>query len=122
VRIPTLEVGPLYLLRAAGAMVISAAIVGSFWAWVVREVLNPGFILAVFFGLGIGWVISESVSFATNHKRGVPLQMIAGIGGIVALLIRNIVLADTLLIGGDEVGYITAGAAALFAASRLKLW
>lgn len=124
-RVPTLDVGITHLLRAYGAAMVAGAIAGAAWAYFIQNVFAFGLFTAVIAGLGIGWVISEAISWASGRKRGPAMQGAAVYGAIIAYFARNIVLTDftdTLIIRGDEMGYITAIAAAIFGASRLKFW
>jgi hypothetical protein len=121
-RIPTLEVGLLDLVKAYGAAMVSGAAVGAVWAFVVRELFAFGLFASVGIGFGIGWVISEAIGAATNRKRGPAVQGAAVYGAIVAYFARNIVLVEGLILRGDEFGYIAVAVAAIFGASRLKVW
>ena len=79
---PTFDVSSTYLLRgvAAGAGV---ALVGSILAWLViwyvQVPLLPALLIA-----GLGYGIGESISLATNRKRGTRLKVAAGLCMLLA--------------------------------------
>src|SRR5690606_31261484 len=87
-RMPTLEVTPIYYARGMLAAAVSGARVG-----VALEVLmcgRGGFgLFTVVLGLGVGWVVSEAVTRATNYKRGPALQFCAALGVIMAYLLQE---------------------------------
>ena len=120
-RLPTLDVTPVYYLRAQVAAIVAGLVVGWFWAYVSGSRGAFGF-LTFFIGLGMGWAISEAISLATNRKRGTTLQFCAAAGALIAFLTRNLVLGLGPLPQGDLAiwSYITAFIAGAFAVSRLK--
>jgi hypothetical protein len=116
-RLPTFNVTPVYLARAFVAALVSGLAVGWFW-----ELITPrfgfGIFLAVFIGLGVGWIISEAVSLATNRKLGLGLQLVAVMGVAIAFLFQQ------FLLPGNDIDFgslIAAGVGVFFAASRLKI-
>jgi hypothetical protein len=116
-KLPQFEIGPLYLLRGAAAALLAGAGLGAVWG-----VILPGGI--GFFGLllaaGLGYVIAEAVSIATNRKSGPPLQVMAAGGVVAAYLIHNLVAGNELLPANDVFGYIAAIIAGAVAISRLR--
>jgi len=118
-RIPTLNITPVYYLRAQAAAIGAGLAVGWFWALATGPRGTIGF-FTFFIGLGIGWAISEAISLATNRKRGVALQFCAASGVLIAFLTRNLVLGFPLLPQGDIWAYVILIVAGGFAASRLK--
>jgi hypothetical protein len=84
-RIPTYNMQPGTYPRAIGAAVVAGLVLGFGWAFF-------NIITYIFFGLlagfGIGIVMGEAVSLATNRKRGPPLQVIAAGGVVLAYLVR----------------------------------
>jgi hypothetical protein len=78
-----------------------------------------GFFL-IFIALGIGYAVGEAVSAATNRKRATALQACAVGGVVLAFLVRNLIWAEALVVQGDPWGYLAAGFAAFYAASRVR--
>jgi hypothetical protein len=120
-RIPTGNVSPTYVARGLLAAIGSGAVIGAAWGYISEGTPFVGFFL-FFVALGIGWAVSEAISGATNHKRGPALQACAVGGVVLTYLVHNLVLGGPLLPQGDLWGYLATGAAAFFAASRLKLY
>ncbi len=114
--LPTFNVTPVYFARAQTAALLSGAGAGAIWAFVIPGFL--GFYAIIFIGLGLGWAVSESVSLATNRKRGLGLQVSAVMGVALAFLIHEVLSPNTLVVGLD---LVAAGIGAFFAASRLKI-
>ena len=117
-RLPTLDVSPVYLARGAGAALGAGIGVGVVWGFTLGGI-GLGF-LSIFVGMGIGWAIGEAVSLATNRKRSTTLAACAIAGVILAYLVRNVVIDVALLPRGDLWGYLAAGIASVYAASRLR--
>jgi hypothetical protein len=118
-RLPTVDVPISYALRGLAAALASGAAVGAFWGYAVGDLRFVGF-FTFLIALGIGWVISESVSAATNHKRGRVLQACAVAGVLLAYVLHNVVAGEAPLPAGDLWGYLATAVAAAFAASRLS--
>lgn len=117
-RPPTLDVSLLYLARGLGAALAGGAVIGAAWGYITGGGGFVGFFL-IFVALGIGWAIAEAISLATNRKRSTALQACAVAGVVVAYLVHNAVAGNALLPQGDFWGYLAAGFAAVYAASRL---
>ncbi len=116
-KLPQFEVGPVYLLRAAGAALAVGVGLGAVWgALLPRRVTFFELFLAAF----IGYLIAAAVSAATNRKSGPPLQVIGAGGAIAAYLVRNLVIGDALLPTDDLFGYIAVIVAGAVAISRLR--
>jgi hypothetical protein len=118
-RIPTVDIAPLFIARGLGAALLAGLAVGAFWGYATGGRGFVGFFL-FFIALGIGWAISESVSLATNRKRGLPLQVCAVVGVVLAYLVQNVIAGDSILPAGDIWGYFAAVIAAVFAWQRLS--
>ena len=116
-KLPQFEVGFVYLLRGAAAALGTGAALGAVWG-----ALLPGRIgfLELFLAAGLGYVIAEAVSAATNRKAGTALQVIAAGGALAAYLARNLVIGDGLLPTDDLFGYIATIVAGAVAISRLR--
>ena len=120
-RIPTVDIKPIFIARGLAAALISGAAIGAFWGYAIgggRE-FRLGFLL-IFLAMGIGWAISETVSLATNRKRGYVLQISAALGVVLAYAIHNVVAGAGIAPAGDLWGYIAMVIAAAFAWSRLS--
>ena len=78
---------------------------GVMYMWVLREPLL--FMLAF---AGLGFMIGESVGIATNRKRGVRLQYVAGGGVVIAYLTFSALVGVTVFTAliGAVVGVILA--------------
>jgi hypothetical protein len=118
-RIPTVDVAPLFIARGLGAALAAGAAVGAFWGYAAGERNFVGF-FTFFIALGIGWAVSETVSLATNRKRGQVLQGCAVLGVVLAYVAHNVVVGDPPLPAGDIWGYLVTVIAAAFAWQRLS--
>ncbi len=115
-KLPQMELGPVFLLRAIGVAAAAGAITGAIWGLVVPDAVGF-FALAI--GAGVGYAVGESISLATNRKVGTTLQVIAGVGVVLAYLVHNAVGTDIL--PGDEFWELLAVALGIvIAAGRLR--
>jgi hypothetical protein len=119
-RLPTVDVQPIYVLRGLGGALAAGLAVGAAWGYAFGELRRVGFLFLFVIALGIGWAISESVSLATNRRRGVALGACAVIGVALAYVVHNVVAGDSLLPRQDTWGYLITIGAAIFAVSRLR--
>jgi hypothetical protein len=115
-RLPTFNVTPVFFARGMTAALVSGIGVGVLWAFFTGGVSFGGFFL-IFIGVGVGWAVSESVSLATNRKRGLGLQVCAVLGVALAYLVHEAIAPGTAIVRFD---LLAAGIAAFFAASRLR--
>ena len=81
-RQPTFDVRPFYYLRAALAGGVTAVIGGIVWGLLLN--LSVPF-LPWLAALGVGYLVGEAISVASNRKRGTGLIVVAG--GCMALAI-----------------------------------
>ncbi len=85
-RLPTFRVSSSYYLRAAGAALGMAAIVGIAWGFF------NGLLSFIYFNLilaaGVGYAIGEVTSLAVNRKRGTPLAIIGSIAVVICYLVN----------------------------------
>jgi hypothetical protein len=116
-RLPQFEVKPLYLLRGIGAAV--AAGVGTGLAWGLLLPGDYGF-FTIILGAGVGYVVGESVSLATNRKLAPILQLTAAFGVVLAFVIRNILWTSAVLVVDDLFGYIAVVIGIIVAMGRLR--
>ena len=87
-KLPTYRMSSGYYLRAIGAALGIAIVVGLIWGVIDR------FLLSYFFGFfslilaaGVGYAIGEVVSLAVNRKRGTPLAVIGSLAMLIAYLV-----------------------------------
>jgi hypothetical protein len=121
-RLPTFNVTPEFFARGMGAAIVSGAVVGGLWALLIGGAGGFG-LFSILIGLAIGWAVSESVTRATNLKRGLGLQLCAVLGVALAYLVQEnltpggISFRGGLLFQGDIIAALVGAA---FAASRLR--
>jgi hypothetical protein len=84
-RVPTYQVSGKYYLRAAGAAVGLAIVIGLLWG-LARYIPFVGFFNFIIGGLA-GYAIGEGISLATNRKSGIVLAVIGGITVVAAYCI-----------------------------------
>lgn len=82
-KVPTYDVPAPYYLRAFGAGLMTSVICSIF-----VEIL-PMFFLSFFAALIAGGIIAEVISRVTRYKRGVGLQIVAGISIILGYLLGS---------------------------------
>jgi hypothetical protein len=124
-RLPTYNIPPRIMARAGVAAALGGAALGGLWA--VLFPFGLGFYFGLFLGLGLGYALGELVSVAANRKAGLPLQVLAAGGVIVAFLVRDAVLASTLrdvaiddLLRRDSFGYVVVILAIVVAVNRVR--
>ncbi len=116
-KLPQFELGPLWLARGALAAFVSGAGVGLLWGFLLPAGL--GF-FTIFLGLGVGYAISEAVSWATNKKAGTYLQIEAALGVVLAYVVRNLIAETAIVPTNDLSGYIAVVVGIIMAANRLR--
>jgi hypothetical protein len=124
-RLPTFNVTPAFFARGMTAALLSGIGVGVLWAFFTGGTNFGGIFVTFFIGLAIGWAISESVSLATNRKRGLGLQVCAVLGVALAYLVYEFVgpgTASPVAEGSlrERLDILAAAVGAFFAASRLR--
>ena len=91
VRSPIYSVPPLFLARAVGVS-LAIGIGGGLALLILGPVLLFGSILLYPAAMaGLGYLVSEGISAATNRKRGRPLQFVAAGGVLVATVVVIVV-------------------------------
>ena len=108
-KLPTYDVPVALLLRAAAAALLIGVSGGLAVALIVRPLLF-GLLYIAAMG-GYGYVMGEAVSAAANRKRGRQLQLVAGGGILICLVVLVFVSfldpADVLGFGlAAYVGYL----------------
>ena len=120
--LPTFNITPVFFARAQTAALVSGLVVGAIWAFLIPGFL--GLFAVIFIGLGIGWAVSESISLATNRKRGLGLQISAVMGVALAFVVHEFLSPGTFIPGTfatSDLDLVATGIGAFFAASRLKI-
>lgn len=116
-KLPQVEISPTMLIRGVAAAVVSGAVIGALWGYL----LPGGFgFFSIFLGMGIGWAVSEPVSLATNRKAGTLLQIAAALGVVLAYVVRNLVDTGDIIARNDVGGYLAVVAGILVAVNRLR--
>lgn len=116
-KLPQLEIGPVWLLRAAGAAAVAGAVIGGLWG----ALLPGGFgFFMLFLGIGIGYAVAEAVAFATNRKLGPAMQGIAAAGVVVAYVVRNVAAGYDIVPTNDFSGLLVLIAGVIMAINRLR--
>jgi mannose/fructose/N-acetylgalactosamine-specific phosphotransferase system component IID len=117
-RLPTYQLGTVFILRGLGAALAIGAATGALWAFLFPYRVSA--FIGLFLGLGLGYAVGESVSWAANRKRGPMLQGVAVVGVLLAYAVRNLVEGAALFPVDDVVGYVVIGVAAFTAIGRLR--
>lgn len=117
-RLPTYQLGTVFILRGLGAALAAGAAAGALWAFLFPYRVSA--FIGLFLGLGLGYVVGESTSWAANRRRGPVLQGVAVVGVLLAYAVRNLVEGASLFPVDDVVGYVVVGVAAFTAIGRLR--
>lgn len=117
-RLPTYQLGTVFVLRGLGAALAVGAATGALWGLLFP--VHVGVFIGLFLGLGLGYAVGESMSLATNRKRGPVLQSMAVVGVLVAYAVRNLVEAAAIFQADDILGYVVVAVAAFIAIGRLR--
>lgn len=124
-RLPQYQVPPSYLARAVGTAVLAGAVLGALWA--VLLPFGVYLLLGLLAGLGLGYVVGEAVSLATNRKAGPPLQAAAALGVLVAFVVRDALLAAGVrgvdfadVLTNDVFGWVVVIIAVVVAMGRVR--
>ena len=113
VRLPVYDVSALHLARAIGVSLALGVVGGLAIVLIVRPLVYG--LLYVAAMAGYGYLVAESVSRATNRKRGRTLQYVAA-GGIVVALGVLIVFTGPV----DLLDLLGGGIAIYLAFTRLR--
>jgi hypothetical protein len=124
-RLPQYNISAAYLARGAGAALVTGLVLGGLWG--VLLPFGVSYFLGLLVGLGLGYAIGEAVSFATNRKLGLPLQVLAVGGVVVAYLAHAAVLVSSIrgvsfhdVLTRDTFGYVVVILAAVVAMGRVR--
>jgi hypothetical protein len=125
-KLPQYNVPFTFMLRGLAAAVIAGALLGPVWAFLFGFI---GGLFSLMAGFAVGYCVGEAVSWATNRKVGLPLQIAAVVGVLVAFLVRDLVLLSSIrnfnvdlgdLLSNDPFGWVATILAAVVAVGRLR--
>ena len=114
-KLPTFDVTPNYLARAAVAGGVVAVVGGVIWGFLLG--VNIPF-LPWLSSLAAGYAVGETVSIASNRKRGTTLAVIAGLCMVIAVIASNLTSGTLLL--NDIFGLLFLLGAFYMAVSRVR--
>ena len=124
-RLPTYQISAVYLLRGLAAALAVGAALGGLWGRLIP--FSSSFLFGLLLGLGLGYAVGEAVSVATNRKVGLPLQVFAAVGVVVAYLVRSAILASPFkhialidIVTNDVLGYIVVILGVVIAVGRVR--
>ena len=124
-RLPTFQISPVFLLRGLAAALAAGIAMGGLWGLLIP--FNSSFFFGLLLGLGLGYAVGETVSLSTNRKIGLPLQVFAGAGVVVAYLVRSAILASPFkhialmdIVTNDMLGYIVVILGVVIAVGRVR--
>jgi hypothetical protein len=122
-RVPTYNISTATMVRGIGAAVASGVGVGI--AWWLFNYLTYFFLFGLFAGLAVGYAVSAAVSAATDRRAGMPLQLAAAGGVVLAYAVRIGLLIgvegwDLRDLRFDAAGLIAAAIGVFFAVNRMR--
>ena len=85
-KLPTYRISPAYYLRAIGAALVMAVVIGLAWGFVTS--LLSFIYLNLILAAGIGYAIGEVTGLAVNRKRGTWLAVIGSIAVVICYLVN----------------------------------
>ena len=88
-KLPTYRISSHDFLRAIGAALGTAIVIGAVWG--IIETLLPFRFFTLIIGAGIGYAIGELVSLSVNRKRDTWLAIIGSLGVVVCYGVSFIV-------------------------------
>ena len=92
-RLPTYEITPKQYVKAVVVGLGSSVVVGIAWAALWGFLWFFNFFLAA----GAGYAIGEILSWSVNRKRGLLLEIIAGLCLVVSYIVANVGLSAGVL-------------------------
>jgi hypothetical protein len=115
---PTYDVSAMAKLRACGVAALLGLVGGVLWS-LATQIRFLGFFIFLL-AAGLGWLMGEAIGRVTNRKRGYILQLIAGLGVLLAYFVRNFILHGVPVVLGDIYGYLAVAIAVIVAISPLR--
>lgn len=85
-KLPTYLMSPTYFLRAVGAALVTAVVVGL--AWGFFNSLLSFIYLNLILAAGVGYAIGEVTSLAVNRKRGTWLAVVGSVAVVICYLVN----------------------------------
>ena len=111
---PTFDVSTPFLMRGVGAglaVALGAGLVISFISMLLRTPFLAALLIAA-----LGYAVGESISVATNRKRGIRLRVVAVVSVLLGFMLITAVTQGLTL---NVFALLGAGAACYIAVSRL---
>jgi hypothetical protein len=118
-RAPMYTLGPVQIARVVGAALALGVGFGVLWGVLVGSIGLLGFFL-IFLGMFAGYGMANAVDWAGGRKRGPVVQGAAVAGIVTAYLVRNLIVAESLLVANDIWGLVFVAVAAVTAWGRLR--
>ena len=86
-RPPTYDARPTHYIQAILAGLTTGVVIGIIWGALLRALpIASGLIISTMIAIGVGYVVGEVVSIASNRKRTPILSIVAGVGVLTAVL------------------------------------
>jgi hypothetical protein len=112
---------PSIALRAFGAAMLLAVVVGLAWGYLLPRAAEFLGFFVFFAAAGYGWLVARTIGWATKYRRGQVMQVIAATSCVVVYLVHNLVApVHTLVPRNDLYGYVFVGIAAVVAIGYLR--
>jgi hypothetical protein len=92
-RLPTYDVQPTYYLRAVMAGGVVGIVGGIVWGLTIGIPFLPWFL-----SIGIGYLVGEAISVASNRKRGPGLAVVAGVSMALAVVFLLLMASSSISI------------------------
>ncbi|MEX0784329.1 MAG: hypothetical protein WD557_16935 [Dehalococcoidia bacterium] len=89
-RSPIYTLSSMQMVRAIAAALIGGVVMGLIWAFILRP-FSFG-LLSIFLGVGLAWVFTKLMNFATGLKRGPTVVTLASVGILIAWAIQLLFL------------------------------
>ena len=119
-QLPTFELGAVSYLRAGGAGLALAAVLGSLWGFLFFELFRIPFLPWVV-TIGIGYLIGEGIGVSVNRKRGRHLQYIAGASMVLSYLVAGLISPLVFVFTFPDLFFLLMlGIAVFVAAGRVR--
>ena len=118
-KLPTYRISPVYYLRAAGAALGMAIVIGLAWGFITHLV---SFIyLNLLLAAGIGYAIGEVTGLAVNRKRGPGLAVVGGMAVVICYAVNIFTFGYIPSIGlGLIIDLVSLGVGIYMAVNRLR--
>jgi hypothetical protein len=91
--LPTYRISTVYYLRAVGAALGTAIVIGLAWGFLRYYAGGFGPVVSLVVGYGAGWAIAWATGLAVNRKRGMWLAVIGGLAVVLCFSVVELVNA-----------------------------